>query len=334
MTELPAAPSPPRTGPQPVPLVTVGIPFYNARETLADAVRSVFAQTLTDWELVLVDDGSTDTSLEIARSVADPRVHVVSDGRNLRLAARLNQIVALARAEFVARMDADDLMRPDRLAMQAELLARNPSVDVVGTGMYILDGDGRPVAKRLPSTVPPSARQLLTGTGLMHATVMGRTDWFRRNPYDPACPPVYPLAEDFELWCRTSGFSRFAQLPDCYYYCTEHVSFSLAKYATASRSVARAQWRYGPRLLGRLPSSVLCARQLIKIPVYAAAVALRQHDRLIARRSVALAPAEVEQVAADVTRIRATLLPLHHDTAASPAARRPRSAPVGHDGLV
>src|SRR5512136_1054483 len=81
------------------PRVTVGIPFYNAGQTLADAVRSVFAQTLTDWELILLDDGSTDRGLEFARSIDDPRVRVVSDGRNLRLAARLNQIAEFARAE-------------------------------------------------------------------------------------------------------------------------------------------------------------------------------------------------------------------------------------------
>ncbi|MFO7676540.1 MAG: glycosyltransferase family 2 protein [bacterium] len=298
-----------------VPLVTVGIPFYNARATLADAIRSVFAQRLADWELVLVDDGSTDDSGSIARSVADSRVRVVSDGRNLGLAARLNQLAAEARAGLLARMDADDLMRPDKLAAQAEFLAANPAVDVVGTGMYILGAGGRAVAKRLPTAAPLSARRVLAGTGLMHATVMGRTDWFRRNPYDPARPPVYPLAEDFELWCRTSDRSRFANLPACLYCCTEHASFSLAKYARASRSVARARWQHGSRLLGRLPAGVLCARQLLKIPVYAAAVGLGLHHRLIARRSVGLAAGEVEQVAADVARIRATPLPLRRGAA-------------------
>jgi glycosyltransferase involved in cell wall biosynthesis len=68
-----AQPQPP---PQPSPIVTVGIPFYNAERTLADAIRSVFAQTLTDWELILVDDGSTDGSLDIAASIADSRVRV------------------------------------------------------------------------------------------------------------------------------------------------------------------------------------------------------------------------------------------------------------------
>jgi glycosyltransferase involved in cell wall biosynthesis len=75
--------------------MTIGIPFYNAEAYLGDAIRSIFAQTYHDWELILVDDGSTDRSLEIARAVRDPRVRVISDGQNRRLPYRLNQITAV-----------------------------------------------------------------------------------------------------------------------------------------------------------------------------------------------------------------------------------------------
>ena len=89
--------------------ITIGIPFYNAEAYLADAIRSVFAQTYEDWELILIDDGSTDNSLAIARSVDDPRVRVYSDGKNKKLASRLNELTQLATYEFIARMDADDV---------------------------------------------------------------------------------------------------------------------------------------------------------------------------------------------------------------------------------
>jgi glycosyltransferase involved in cell wall biosynthesis len=292
------------------PAVTVGIPFYKDRLTLADAVRSVFVQSLEDWELILINDGSTDGGLEVARSVCDDRVRVVSDDRNLGLSARLNQIAELARAKFLARMDADDLMHSDRLGVQAEYLERNPGVDVVGTGMYILDADGRPIAKRPAGTLPLTARRVLTGACLMHATVMGRTDWFRRNPYyDPASSAVYPEAEDFELWCRTFGASRFARIPACYYYCNEHASFSMSKYATASRSVARAQWRHGLRQIGFLGCCALSARQAAKFLVHAGAAGLRLQRSMIARRSFGLTPSEAEKVAADLRRIRSVILP-------------------------
>jgi hypothetical protein len=291
--------------PQPRPRVSVGIPFYNAEKTLADAIRSVFAQTLTDWELILVDDGSTDGSLEIARPVDDPRVRVVSDVRNLGLSMRLNQIAGLARGSYLARMDADDLMHRDRLAAQVEFLDLNPKVDVVGTGMYVLDRDGKPVAKRPASSAPFTARRVFAGDCLAHATVMGRTGWFRRNAYDP----TFRRTQDFELWCRTFGRSRFARMSDCHYYYTEHASFSLYKYAGSTRSVVRAQWRHGPRQIGFAACCSLSARQVVKLLVYAAAVALRMQDRLIARRSSPIASSEAEQVAAEIARIRATILP-------------------------
>jgi len=292
------------------PAVTVGIPFYNARLTLGDAVRSVFAQSFADWELVLVDDGSTDGGQELARSIDDPRVRVVSDGTNRGLSTRLNQIVTLAHAGLIARMDADDMMHRERLAVQVQFLKRNPEVDVVGTGMYILDAAGRPVARRPADTTPLTARRVLTGACLMHATVMGRTDWFRRNPYyDPASKPVYPEAEDFELWCRTFAGSRFARIPDCFYYVNEHASFAMSKYRTASLSVARAQWRHGLELIGFLGCCALSARQLGKYLVHAGAAGLRLQSRMIARRSIPLDAAETAQVAADLERIRSTKLP-------------------------
>lgn len=298
------------------PLVTVGIPFYNAQKTLADAIRSVFVQTLTDWELILVDDGSTDDSLRIARSITDERARVVSDGRNLGLATRLNEIAQLARGDYLARMDADDLMHRDRLATQAEFLDRNPAVDVVGTGMYILDMEGHPVAKRPASSAPLSARRVFAGDCLAHATIMGRTAWFRRNAYDPS----FRRTQDFELWCRTFGHSRFARLPVCCYYYTEYASFSLSKYAGSTWSVVRTHWKHGLSQVGFLPCCALSARQLLKFPVYAATGALRLHGRLIARRSAELAPSEAEQVATDVARIKATPLPLRRGSACGEAA--------------
>ena len=122
-----------------MPLITVGLPFFNNRRTLPDAIRSIFAQSLNDWELLLVDDGSTDGSLEFARAIRDPRVRLVCDGSNRKLAARLNQIAELAPSEFIARMDADDLMHPNRLRRQIELFRGQPGLDVVGTAAFTID---------------------------------------------------------------------------------------------------------------------------------------------------------------------------------------------------
>jgi glycosyltransferase involved in cell wall biosynthesis len=288
--------------------VTVGIPFYNAEKTLADAIRSVFAQTLTDWELILVDDGSTDGSLEIASSVADNRVRVVSDGRNRGLAARLNQIASMAKGEFIARQDADDMMHPRKLETQTSFLRSESSVDVVGTGMYILDGNGQPVASRRIS-ITPAARDLFVKGPLAHATVMGRRRWFLDHPYDE----TYPYSQDRELWCRAFATSRFANLAECYYFCREIDSFSLSKVVSAVLAEVRLSAKYGPSYVGLPRAGVLALASALKIPAYAFITALGLQPRVIRRRSATLAPAEQKVVSQTLAEIRAMRMPMRPD---------------------
>src|ERR1044072_1769559 len=99
-------------------LVTIGIPVCNGRATVADAIRSVFAQSFRQWRLLLVDDGSTDGSLELMRRVGDSRVAVIADGVHRGLVFRLNQMVAMTETPYFARMDCDDMMHPERLQRQ------------------------------------------------------------------------------------------------------------------------------------------------------------------------------------------------------------------------
>jgi glycosyltransferase involved in cell wall biosynthesis len=296
------------------PLVTVGIPFYNEQEVLVDAIRSVFAQTLTVWELILVDDGSTDGSLEIASSVADSRVRVVSDGRNLGLSARLNQIALLAKGAYLARMDADDFMHPDRLSAQVQYLADNPGVDVVGTGMFILVSDDQPVDKRLPPTHPMSAMTALSRGCFLHASVMGRKEWFARYPYDSE----YDGAEDRELWSRAFGWSTFANLKGCYYYYREHRSFSLARYARASSLVARIYRKNGPGLVGTASAYYLWLRERAKVAVYAAATGFHLQRHLVRKRSTPLTATERRDAIEGLARIRSTTLPTRREAAERP----------------
>ena len=162
--------------------VTIGIPFYNAEQTLAEAIRSVFAQTYTDLELLLLDDGSSDGSLAIAHAIRDPRVTVLSDGRNLGLARRLNQIAQLANGEYNARFDADDLMHSTRIARQVAFLDANPEYDIVDTGMFTIDKDNTVHGKRfcLPLTTDPVA--WLERGVMNHSAVIGRTAWVSPQP--------------------------------------------------------------------------------------------------------------------------------------------------------
>lgn len=182
--------------------ITVAIPFYNAEKYLMDAVDSVIEQTFIEWELLLVDDGSTDMSLEIAKKYAqhDKRIKVYCDKKNKGLAVRLNEISLLADTKYLARMDADDIMHPQRLQIQYQTLIENPDIDVLGTNAYVIDGENKVFGIKLKSE-----NELIDVNHFIHPTIMAKTQWFINNPY---CDQAIRI-EDAELWYRTRKVSNF-----------------------------------------------------------------------------------------------------------------------------
>tara|TARA_B110000967_G_C18839609_1_gene538630 strand:- start:795 stop:1661 length:867 start_codon:yes stop_codon:yes gene_type:complete len=188
------------------PYVTVAIPFYNAEKYLMDAIKSVFAQTYLNWELILVDDGSTDNSLSIANSIKDNRVSVYSDGKNKKLATRLNEIAHLAKYDFIARMDADDMMAPEKLEIQMKILQENSSLDLVTTGAISVRDDMSYIGHRGDSYNCVSLEDLAyKRKGVLHAALLGRKEWFLRNPYNANLK----VAQDFSLWVTAASKSDF-----------------------------------------------------------------------------------------------------------------------------
>lgn len=189
-----------------LPFVTIAIPFFNAEKTLLDSIRSVFAQTHQKWELILLDDGSSDGSLKIAQSIKDPRVKVYSDGRNLRLCARLNQVTRLASYSYIARMDADDLMMPDRIEILLRILTLKNEYDLVSSGLYSIGSDGS------LNGIRGKEESFYTFEGLLnkkqrflHAGLVARKSWYERNKYDESVR----IGEDTELWIRAAKNNDF-----------------------------------------------------------------------------------------------------------------------------
>lgn len=216
--------------------VSIGIPVFNAELYLANAIRSVFAQSYTDWELIIVDDGSSDRSLDVAMSVNDPRVRVISDRTNRRLPYRLNQIVAESKFDLVARMDADDLMSPYRLEQQLAVLLARPEIDLVSTGVCSITNDDLPVGVRVyeRDKALTTADMVAGRSGIVHASVLARKGWFLRNPYDER----QLLTEDYELWLR--AFLRrdlnFVVMKEPYYYYREDGNVTVEKLLRAYKS--------------------------------------------------------------------------------------------------
>lgn len=193
------------------PLVSIGMPIFNCEKTLEVAIRSIVNQAYSNWELLLIDDGSSDRSQEVARSFSDPRVSVFTDYSHKGLVPRLNQAVAMSRGKYFARIDADDVAYPERLQHQVKYLERHPEIDLLGCGMLVFKGDGFAVGSRpAPESHEEICQRPSDGFCIGHPTWMGRTSWFRAHPYDAKAV----RAEDQVLLLRSYSTSCFACLPE------------------------------------------------------------------------------------------------------------------------
>jgi glycosyltransferase involved in cell wall biosynthesis len=192
------------------PLVSIGMPVFNCEKTLNIAVQSILNQTYSNWELILIDDGSNDNTLEIARSFQDPRIKVIADDLNQQLPTRLNQSIALSRGKYFARMDGDDVSYPERLQRQVEYLEQHPEIDLLGTGsINFRDGKATGAVQLEESHAGICARPWASFI-LLHPTWMGKLEWFREHQYQPNAIRM----EDQDLLLRTYQTSNFAALPD------------------------------------------------------------------------------------------------------------------------
>lgn len=273
------------------PSITIAIPFRNEERYLAGAIRSVLAQTFGDFELLLVDDGSTDASLEIARSFRDPRVTVLSDGSRRGLPARLNEIVRRAQADLVARMDADDVVHPTRLARQIEAMRADPTIDVVGTWAALVDENDEPFAVAEQAELPATAARALERGLLAHATILAKRSWHLANPYDERLT----RAEDRDLWCRTASSSRFGIVPEVLYVVrvSTHDAHFLRDYLVAHRQNRAIFLRHGPRIVGVPRTARLVVESGAKSLVMRAAHAAGLSMRIVRRRG--RPPTDVER---------------------------------------
>lgn len=201
------------------PLVSVIMPVYNAEKYLVQAVASIVDQTSFDWELICVNDGSSDSSGQILQWFAeqDSRIRVIHQA-NMGIVAALNGGCAIARAPLICRMDADDIALPDRLERQSLFMRRNPTCTVVGGAIVQIDADGDPLTvTQLPSDHRAILGNLLNRrTGHFHPTVMVRAEaleavgGYRRK---------YQWVEDHDLWLRLAQRGQLANLPEpvlCY----------------------------------------------------------------------------------------------------------------------
>lgn len=192
------------------PKVTVFIPVYNRAAYIVEAIESILAQTYSYFELLLVDDGSTDDSLHILRSYRDPRIRVISNDHNLGIPQTRNKGLALARGEYIALLDSDDFAYPDRLAQQVSFLDQHPQYAAIGSWVAVQKGGQR--ARNigmLPVSSPEVRARLLFHCSLTQSAVMARTAVLREYGYGEP----YTVCSDFDLWVRLAKTYRLGNLP-------------------------------------------------------------------------------------------------------------------------
>jgi len=204
-------------------LVSIGMPVRNNEKTLAVALQSILKQTYTNWELLLIDDGSSDGTSIIGTKFADAdsRIKLVSHKESLGISARLNQAVSLSRGEFFARMDGDDVSYPRRFELQLKYLQMRPEVDLVSAWAVVFERDGILLGKRAsPEDHATICARPHTGVPLIHASILARINFFRRYTYSVSAI----RCEDQELYIRSTLDSscnhpkvRFANIPAILY---------------------------------------------------------------------------------------------------------------------
>lgn len=272
----------PITGPErcgEAPAVSFVMSMRNSEATLGLCLRSLQSQTVKDWELVLIDDGSSDGSVDLAVGVRDSRIRVHAFAVSAGLPTRLNQGVELARGEFIARMDADDISYPERLERQLEHIDRY-DLDLVGSGAVVFCGDGQAVGCfKVPSNHADIVARPWAGFPLPHPSWLGRADWFRANRYDPA----KRYAQDQDLLLRAHRGSRLGA-----------VSEPLLGYRQARISIEKSlvgRWNYSLSMIGEAArrscyrtTAVTVAQQAVKAAADALLLACGREEVLRRRR--------------------------------------------------
>ena len=207
------------------PIISVVLSVYNAQKYLAEAIESILNQTYSNFEFIIINDGSTDKSLEIIKNYNDKRIVLISR-ENRGLIESLNEGISQAKGKYIARMDADDISLPKRFEEQVAFMERNLDIGICGTAVI---GFGEAIEEsiwKLSSSNNTIKTELLFSSCFAHPTVMIRRELIVKHNlfYNKA----FIHSEDFELWTRMSEYTKFANL-----------KMPLLKYRIVKDSVTR-----------------------------------------------------------------------------------------------
>lgn len=192
--------------------MSVIIPLYNREQYIKQAIQSILKQTYTDFELLILDDGSSDKSCEVVSSFSDPRIQLHKNPTNKGISFTRNRLNQLTSGEYIAVLDSDDLAEEDRLEKQVDYLDRHPEVDLVSGRAKLINETGKPTGSIWGGKLSPEQvfAFLPLGNQIIHSTVMARSSFFLKFPFDESLK----TAEDYDVWLRGNNECKYEVLGD------------------------------------------------------------------------------------------------------------------------
>lgn len=185
---------------------------YNGEKYLREAIESILLQTFTDFEFIIVNDNSTDNSLEIIQNYKDERIKVINNIENIGLTKSLNRSLKIAKGEYIARQDADDISLTNRFEEQIEYLKAHPEVMLLGTSVYFIDESGKMTGKCIALAKPRD--ELFKDNQFSHGSTMFKKDVINRlGGYNE----LFRYVQDYELWLRIAEFFEVRNLTQILY---------------------------------------------------------------------------------------------------------------------
>ncbi len=264
-----------------MPKVSVIMGIYNCEAFLSRAVESILAQTFSDWELIMCDDGSEDRTYDIARHYAEQYHNIIllRNERNKKLAYSLNKCLELASGVYIARMDADDICVDSRFEKQVEWLDRNPEFEVVGSSVFVYDEKSQRGIRQMPEF--PFRMEIWTGVPFVHPSVMMRRAALEElKGYSVSWETA--RAEDLDLWyrIREAGYKGYnIQEPLCHY----HESKTDWKKRKLKYAVGAARLIYKHHRILQLPRryDYICLKPVISALLPSSMMFLYHDKRLL-----------------------------------------------------
>ena len=188
------------------------MPVYNDERFVGAAIQSILVQSYSDFELIVVNDGSTDGTVGVLETFYDSRIHVVHQ-TNQGVVRSLNRAIALSRGKYIARMDSDDISHPDRFRIQMGFLERNPECGMVGSACEIIGEDGSHLSHfKVPLTDNEIRYAMVWKNPIVHSSIMIRKSILDRvSGYDQN---IHGVVEDYDLWFKVLAITHVANLED------------------------------------------------------------------------------------------------------------------------